>query len=58
MYSVIINMALGKIVPLASPLLICVIKTASAFDLREHALGVFLDLSKAFDMHGESCDPF
>ena len=41
-------MALGKIALLALRLSICD-KISSAFDRKEHAIGVFLDLSKAFD---------
>ena len=43
MFSVTINMASEKIVLLASRL------STSAFDRREYPIGVFLDLSKAFD---------
>ena len=32
-------------------------KMSSAFDRREHAIGVFLDLSKSI-WHGKSCHPF
>ena len=48
MFSVTINMVSGKIVLLAS-CLSTYVTVSSAFDRRGYALGVFLDLSKAFD---------
>ena len=48
MFSVTINIVSGKIVLLASLIDLCD-RISSAFDRREYALGVFLDLSKASD---------